>query len=160
MGSEMCIRDRCWVCLEIVELQLDDSLIVTTSGVTDASDEESNNRLFGLVKQFNGDYIEAMGVTGQTVDAIRYESVNAIGPTVDIGIITGASGDGMVQFFTGLAQTGTGTLAPSQNINTPVWTAPNGTQGAQPAAIGAVLRQEIQSEGVAKTTDVWAAKAS
>ena len=115
--------------------------------------EGSNNRLAGDIKQTPA-YIESMGVLGRTIDAVQYTSDNDIPPTFDISVITGASGDGNVQRFVGVGQTGTGTLAPTQQINTAVWTTPNGTLGAQPAAINASVREAIDSAGVATRQDV------
>ena len=139
--------------VDSVVLQLDDTLLVTTSGITDGSSEASNNRLAGDIKQ-TADYIQAMGVNGRTVDAVQYTSSNAVPPTFDISIITGATGDNTIQSWVGVGQVGTGTLAQTQQVNAAVWTLPNGTQGAQPSAINASVREAIDSAGVATRQDV------
>ena len=131
-----------------------DTLLVTTSGITDGSSEASNNRLAGDIKQISGDYIQSMGLLGRTVDAVQYTSANAVPPTFDISVITGATGDNTIQSWVGVGQTGTGTLAQTQQVNTSVWTLPNGTQGAQPSAINASVREAIDSAGVATRQDV------
>ena len=144
--------------VDSVALQLDDTLLVTTSGVTEGSSERSNNRLAGDIKQTT-DYIRAMGLNGRTEDAVQYTSSNAIPPTFDISVITGATGDGAIQSFVGVGQIDTspgetGVLAQTQQVNTSVWTLPNGTQGAQPSAIGAVVRQELDDGNIATRQDV------
>ena len=95
-----------------------------------------------------------MGLNGRTVDAVQYTSSNAVPPTFDISVITGATGDNTIQSWVGVGQTGTGTLAQTQQVNAAVWTLPNGTQGAQPSAINASVREAIDSAGVATRQDV------
>ena len=139
-----------------------DNTISVAADVGGTLTEGNGNATAGQIRQFSG-YAEAIASRGLTQDIVRFVSLNAIAPTFDTDVLTGAlPTDGSAITWQGgsVSQGATGDLGVEDTVTARVWTLSAGAAGAQPAAIGAVVRQEIESGDVATNSTVWAAKVS
>ena len=131
----------------------------TISVATDAGGtltEANGNATAGQIRQFPG-YAQAIALRGLTADAIRFVSANAIAPTFNTDILTGAlpADNAAITWQGGAVATGaTGDLGVETTITARVWGLSAGAAGAQPSAIGAVVRQSLDDGNIATRQDV------
>ena len=118
--------------------------------------EANGNATAGQIRQFPG-YAQALSLRGLTQDAIRFVSINAIAPTFDTDILTGTlpADNAAITWQGGSIATGsTGDLGVEATVTARVWGLSAGATGAQSSAIGAVLRQELDTGNIATRQDV------
>ena len=118
--------------------------------------EANGNATAGQIRQF-AEYARAIALRGATTDAIRFVSANAIAPTFNTDVVTGAlPTDNVAITWQGgaIEQGSTGDLGIETTITARVWGLSAGAAGAQPSAIGAVVRQSFDDAGLATRQDV------
>ena len=131
----------------------------TISVATDAGGtltEANGNATAGQIRQFPG-YAQAIALRGLTADAIRFVSANAIAPTFNTDVLTGAlPADNAAITWQGgaIATDASGDLGVETTITARVWGLSAGAAGAQPSAIGAVVRQSLDDGNIATRQDV------
>ena len=118
--------------------------------------EGNGNATAGQIRQFIA-YAQAIGLRGLTQDIVFFQSDNSIAPTFNPDVLTGstpADNNAITWQGGGTTLGSTGNLGVQDTVTVRVWTTSAGAAGAQPAAIGAVVRQSIDDANVATRQDV------
>ena len=118
--------------------------------------EGNGNATAGQIRQFIA-YAQAIALRGLTQDIVFFQSDNSIAPTFNPDVLTGstpADNNAITWQGGGTTLGSTGNLGVQDTVTVRVWTTSAGAAGAQPAAIGAVVRQSIDDANVATRQDV------